>query len=89
MPTTPAAINHILKAADEADFDTLVGCFVEEGTVLDEGHTYHGREEIRRLAREPAVQVAVHQGNFSGGVAGLTYRFTLSGDRIADLSILQ
>jgi hypothetical protein len=40
--------------------------------------------------RDAVYIVRTHvEGNFSGGVAGLTYRFTLSGDRIADLSILQ
>jgi ketosteroid isomerase-like protein len=29
------------------------------------------------------------EGNFPGGVADLTYRFTLAGERIADLSIVR
>jgi hypothetical protein len=44
--TAPDVITRYLKAADEQDFQALADCFTPAGTVLDEGHTYSGREEI-------------------------------------------
>jgi ketosteroid isomerase-like protein len=109
MSTAPEVITRYLKAADHGDYDTLVACFTEDGTVLDEGQTYGGRNEIRGwreslrsqwkftttvTGREPDGDgryiVRTHvEGNFPGGVADLTYRFTLAGDKIARLTILQ
>jgi ketosteroid isomerase-like protein len=108
MSTIPPVITTYLNAADDGDFDALVGCFTQDGTVLDEGRTYRGRDEIRGwreslgskweftttvTGSEPdgsaGYIVRMHvEGNFPGGVADLTYRFTLAGGLIADLSIV-
>ncbi len=105
--TTPQVVTRYLRAADEGDLDTLVACFSEDGTVLDEGRTYRGGHQIRdwreslssqwqftrtMTGDEPAGDgqhiVRMHvEGNFPGGVADLTYRFTLAGEQIADLTI--
>jgi ketosteroid isomerase-like protein len=47
MSTTPPVITRYLAAADDGDYDTVVACFTEDGTVLDEGQTYRGRHAIR------------------------------------------
>lgn len=109
MSTAPNVITRYLKATDEDDIDTLVACFTEDGSVLDEGRTYRGRNEIRGWRERLQSQweftrtvtgseaagggqyiVRTHvEGNFPGGVADLTYRFTLAGGQIADLTIVQ
>jgi ketosteroid isomerase-like protein len=107
MSTTPQVVTRYLKAADDGDYDALVACFSDDGTVLDEGRTYRGRNAIRSWRESLRSQweftttvtgsepdgdarhiVRAHvEGNFPGGVADLTYRFTLTGDQIADLTI--
>jgi ketosteroid isomerase-like protein len=53
----PQVIATYLKAADERDAETLVACFTPGATVLDEGRTYRGPDEIRRWRTEgPAAQ---------------------------------
>jgi ketosteroid isomerase-like protein len=108
MSTTPDVVANYLKAADEGDLTAVAGCFTDDGTVLDEGRTYHGRDEIRawreRLSSQweftrtitgsepqPDVGYLVRthvEGNFPGGVADLSLRFTLAGALISDLTIL-
>jgi hypothetical protein len=43
----PQIINQYLHAASIQDSQACAACFTPEGTVLDEGKTYKGREEIR------------------------------------------
>jgi ketosteroid isomerase-like protein len=108
MSTTPDVVDNYLKAADQGDLSALAACFTDDGTVLDEGRTYRGRDEIRawreRLnsqweftrtitGSEPQPDggylVRTHvEGNFPGGVADLSFRFTLTGALISDLTIL-
>jgi ketosteroid isomerase-like protein len=45
--TTPDVVIRYFKAADDKDLDALAECFTEDGRVLDEGHTYRGRAQIR------------------------------------------
>jgi uncharacterized protein (TIGR02246 family) len=47
MSATPDVITRYLRAADEQDFDALAACFAEDGTAVDEGETYVGRDAIR------------------------------------------
>ena len=47
MSDTPEVVDRYLRAADARDVDALVACFAEDGTVLDEGETYVGRDAIR------------------------------------------
>jgi ketosteroid isomerase-like protein len=108
MHPTPPVVTRYLKAAGDGDYDALVACFIDDGTVLDEGQTYRGPDAIRSwreslrsrweftttvTGSEPDGDarhiVRTHvEGNFPGGVADLTYRFTLTGDQIASLSIV-
>ena len=108
MSSAPTVITEYLRAAETGDLDTLVACFTEHGTVLDEGRTYHGREAIRGWRESLRSQweyttavtgresqgdagyiIRTHvEGNFPGGVADLTYRFDLAGERITALTIL-
>jgi hypothetical protein len=44
--SAPAVITRYLAAAPAGDFVALADCFTVDGTVTDEGHTYHGRAEI-------------------------------------------
>jgi hypothetical protein len=46
VDTIPDVITRYLRAADEQDAKKLAGCFTADGTVLDEGVTYVGRDEI-------------------------------------------
>jgi SnoaL-like domain len=46
MTTTPEAIVRYLKAADDKDARALASCFTTDGTVVDEGRTYRGHDEI-------------------------------------------
>ncbi|MDX6228782.1 MAG: hypothetical protein QOI76_2172 [Frankiales bacterium] len=46
MSTTPEVNSRYLKAADARDTRALVACFTHDGTVLDEGHTYRGHDQI-------------------------------------------
>jgi ketosteroid isomerase-like protein len=106
--TTPGVVSNYLKAADEGDLSALTACFTDDGTVLDEGRTYRGRDEIRAwreslrsqweftttiTGSEPQPDggylVRTHvEGNFPGGVADLSFRFTLAGALISDLTII-
>ena len=105
--TTPAIVTRYLSAAEQGDLTALTDCFTADGTVLDEGHTYHGHAEIigwresiashwtytttvtsaEPIAANEYTVTARVEGNFPGGVADLTYRFTLRDGLIADLSI--
>jgi ketosteroid isomerase-like protein len=105
--TAPPIVTRYLAAADAQDPSALAGCFTEDGTVVDEGVTYAGRDEIRgwreKLAGQwtytsdvtssdavgdAAYRVGVHVvGDFPGGVADLTYSFTLRDGLIAALHI--
>jgi uncharacterized protein (TIGR02246 family) len=65
MSATPDVIARYLRAADEKDFQALAACFTEDGSVVDEGNTYVGREAIRRWRK--------------GTVAQWTYTTTVTG----------
>jgi ketosteroid isomerase-like protein len=43
---TPEVVTRYLKAADDKDPEALAACFTPDGTVVDEDHTYTGRDEI-------------------------------------------
>jgi hypothetical protein len=45
-----------LKAAEADDLGTLVACFTEDASVLDEGRTYRRHAEIRRWRDEVAAK---------------------------------
>jgi uncharacterized protein (TIGR02246 family) len=42
----PDVVTRYLAAAEAEDPIALAACFTPDGTVLDEGHTYTGRDEI-------------------------------------------
>ena len=65
MSATPDVITRYLRAADEKDFQALAACFTENGSVVDEGNTYVGRDAIRRWRK--------------GTVAQWTYTTTVTG----------
>ena len=65
MSATPEVIARYLRAADEKDFQALAACFTEDGSVVDEGKTYVGRDAIR--------------GWREGTVAQWTYTTTVTG----------
>jgi ketosteroid isomerase-like protein len=43
----PELISRYLVAHRARDLDTAVGCYTEDATVIDEGNTYTGPQEIR------------------------------------------
>ena len=44
----PTIISRFFEASDARDVDAIVACFTDDAVVTDEGHTYRGRDEIRR-----------------------------------------
>jgi hypothetical protein len=44
--TAPEVVDRYLDSAKAGDAEALAGCFTADGTVLDEGVTYRGREKI-------------------------------------------
>jgi uncharacterized protein (TIGR02246 family) len=56
MTNTPAVISRYLQAADAQDPAALAACFTDDGTVVDEGHTYTGRAEIISWREQTASQ---------------------------------
>jgi uncharacterized protein (TIGR02246 family) len=56
MNATPAVITRYLRAADDKDFHALAACFTEDGSVVDEGKTYVGRDAIRRWREGTVAQ---------------------------------
>jgi ketosteroid isomerase-like protein len=46
--TVPEAVTRYLQMAAGSDVDALVGCFTDDATVVDEGQTFRGHDEIRR-----------------------------------------
>ena len=61
----PGVITRYLRAADERDYRACADCFTEDATVLDEGKTYQGREQIYHWR--------------SDGVSQWTYTTTVTG----------
>jgi hypothetical protein len=45
-PNTSPVVLRYLAAADSGDIAALADCFALDGTVLDEGHLYRGRDQI-------------------------------------------
>ena len=43
----PATITTYLTAHEAKDSDTAITTFADDAVVIDEGHTYRGRDEIR------------------------------------------
>jgi hypothetical protein len=43
----PELISRYLVAHEARDLDTAVGCYAEDATVIDEGNTYSGPQQIR------------------------------------------
>jgi ketosteroid isomerase-like protein len=43
----PELISRYLVAREARDLDTAVDCFTEDATVVDEGNTYSGPQQIR------------------------------------------
>jgi ketosteroid isomerase-like protein len=53
----PAVIIRYLAAHNARDLDPAMACYTEDAVAVDDGHTYHGRAEIRAwLARATAVK---------------------------------
>ena len=44
----PEPVAESLAAEEAKDADALSRCFIEDGTVHDEGQDYHGRDSIRQ-----------------------------------------
>ncbi|WP_342088143.1 nuclear transport factor 2 family protein [Dyadobacter sp. OTU695] len=48
----PKNIDGLIKAQNEADSTTFASFFTEHATVVDEGSSYTGREEIKQWIQE-------------------------------------
>jgi ketosteroid isomerase-like protein len=64
---TPDVVARYLRAADARDARAVADCFTPDGTVLDEGKTYTGREAIFDWREH--------------GVSQWTYTTTITGSR--------
>lgn len=65
MSAISEVITRYLRVADEQDADAVAACFTDDGSVIDEGNTYVGRDAIR--------------GWREGTVAKWTYTTTVTG----------
>jgi hypothetical protein len=54
--TLPEPANRYLHARDQRDVDTAIGAFSPDATVTDDGHTYHGTDEIRTWIATAATE---------------------------------
>jgi hypothetical protein len=79
----PSVVTRYLAAADAQDPQAVADCFTVDGTVLDEGNTYTGRDEIlgwrKRTISEWTYTTTISSGAPIGADA---YRITarLEGD---------
>jgi hypothetical protein len=67
-------------AADKADGEAVAQCFTLGGVVTDEGHTYHGPDEIKRWKAEGSTKYAYTSEPFAierkGAVTVVSSRLT-------------
>lgn len=54
MSQIPSIISDYYSASDAGDIARLVACFSNRATVVDEGRTYEGRDEIHGWRESPA-----------------------------------
>jgi ketosteroid isomerase-like protein len=107
--TAPEVVTRYLEAADRGDIRALAASFTPDGTVVDEGVTYRGRDEIigwreqldskwvytstvtgSRAVDDHTFLIGVLvEGNFPGGRADLTYSFSVDGDLLTALTIVE
>jgi uncharacterized protein (TIGR02246 family) len=104
----PHSIATYIQATNARDTDTLLTIFTPDAVVTDEGHKYHGLDEIKEWKNRShekyqysleVINVAegdnetvvtnLVSGNFDGSPVQLHFHFTLKGDKIAELSILE
>jgi len=52
----PAEVAAYMQAASARDTDAVVACFADGAQLVDEGHTWRGRAEIRRWWEGPATK---------------------------------
>jgi ketosteroid isomerase-like protein len=99
----PEIIDRYLQLATSDDYAGMAACFTDDAVVTDEGHTYHGRDEIRAwreklaaafdytvrvLRTEGEYRVTAQvAGDFPGSPVELTYDFRLRDGLIAELVI--
>jgi ketosteroid isomerase-like protein len=76
--TAPEVVTRYLHAADTKDAKGCAECFTDNGTVLDEGVTYRGREEIQGW-RETTLGKWTYTTEVTGSepVTGDEYRVTV------------
>ena len=78
----PGPVTEYMAAEAAKDADALSRCFIDDGTVHDEGQDYHGRDSIRRWkqaadAKYRYVLRAVNVQTFGDSV---TVRARLTGE---------
>jgi hypothetical protein len=78
----PAVISRYLIAANEQNPEALAACFTEDGTVLDEGNTYTGRDEIIAWRHDTNKWTYTTELTSSESISPEEYRITvhLEGD---------
>ncbi len=78
--STPPVVDRYLAAASTGDIAALAGCFTDDGTVLDEGHTYTGPAEIIGW-RESLASQWTYTTTVTGNepIDGGDYRVTCAG----------
>ncbi len=103
----PATIRAYLAAHAAGETQAALRAFSPDAVVTDQGHTYHGAEEVLGFLRDAGSEFTYTTevtgalrldeqhwvaevrlaGDFPGGVARVRYRFTVTGDEIAELVI--
>jgi ketosteroid isomerase-like protein len=66
----PESISRYLVAHEARDLDTAIGCYTDDATVIDEGNTYRGPQQIREWLATSASE--------------FTYTIELTGARRVD-----
>lgn len=82
-PKLPDTLHRYFVAQNSHDADGMTACFAPEAEVRDEGHTYNGRDAIRRWKVETIAKygisieplAATDQGNGLRVIASVTGNF--------------
>lgn len=83
----PATIRAFLAARVAGEADVAFRTFSPNAVVVDQDETFRGVDQVLDFLHHAGSEFNRIEGNFPGGVADLTYRFTLTDDLISEMTI--